>query len=565
MLKLANIRIGTKIFGIVGLLSAVAIAIGATGIIGLGTMDEATTRIERAGINMTMGARLNRNLVELNRIEYRLAANPSDVTQVTDLVDNWTRLVEERLATVEAAADPIQQEMLARIRTLYERYQNELEATIATARQNQGAEISAGQQAVLEEVIKSRPLVDGLAREIAAFVDYTDQKAATISTDASTTAATLRLTMGLVAGIGILVGVAMGSLIARHGVVGPLKAAVECLRRLANGDLAVAIFGTDRKDEIGEIAKTMQVFKDNAVERERLRQEQEAEQKAKEARAEAVARMIERFDAEVSEALQIVTSASAELEATAQSLSSASEETSRQAAGVASASAQASANVQTVAAATEEMTSSIQEVARQMEDARKVADTASAEAETAQAQVNSLKDAGHRIGEVVELISGIAAQTNLLALNATIESARAGEAGKGFAVVANEVKELANQTARATEEIGSQVTAMQGTIDGAVQAINRIVEVIFKLNDMAATVASAVEQQTAATGEIGRNAAEAAKGTEEVSSNITGVTQAAESSAAGAAQVLSASGSLSEQAARLKNQIDRFINDVRAA
>jgi len=565
MLKLANIRIGTKIFGIVGLLSAVAIAIGATGIIGLGTMDEATTRIERAGINMTMGARLNRNLVELNRIEYRLAANPSDVTQVTDLVDNWTRMVEERLATVEAAADPIQQEMLARIRTLYERYQNELEATIATARQNQGAEISAGQQAVLEEVIKSRPLVDGLAREIAAFVDYTDQKAATISTDASTTAATLRLTMGLVAGIGILVGVAMGSLIARHGVVGPLKAAVECLRRLANGDLAVAIFGTDRKDEIGEIAKTMQVFKDNAVERERLRQEQEAEQKAKEARAEAVARMIERFDAEVSEALQIVTSASAELEATAQSLSSASEETSRQAAGVASASAQASANVQTVAAATEEMTSSIQEVARQMEDARKVADTASAEAETAQAQVNSLKDAGHRIGEVVELISGIAAQTNLLALNATIESARAGEAGKGFAVVANEVKELANQTARATEEIGSQVTAMQGTIDGAVQAINRIVEVIFKLNDMAATVASAVEQQTAATGEIGRNAAEAAKGTEEVSSNITGVTQAAESSAAGAAQVLSASGSLSEQAARLKNQIDRFINDVRAA
>jgi len=565
MLKLANIRIGTKIFGIVGLLSAVAIAIGATGIIGLGTMDEATTRIERAGINMTMGARLNRNLVELNRIEYRLAANPSDVTQVTDLVDNWTRMVEERLATVEAAADPIQQEMLARIRTLYERYQNELEATIATARQNQGAEISAGQQAVLEEVIKSRPLVDGLAREIAAFVDYTDQKAATISTDASTTAATLRLTMGLVAGIGILVGVAMGSLIARHGVVGPLKAAVECLRRLASGDLAVAIFGTDRKDEIGEIAKTMQVFKDNAVERERLRQEQEAEQKAKEARAEAVARMIERFDAEVSEALQIVTSASAELEATAQSLSSASEETSRQAAGVASASAQASANVQTVAAATEEMTSSIQEVARQMEDARKVADTASAEAETAQAQVNSLKDAGHRIGEVVELISGIAAQTNLLALNATIESARAGEAGKGFAVVANEVKELANQTARATEEIGSQVTAMQGTIDGAVQAINRIVEVIFKLNDMAATVASAVEQQTAATGEIGRNAAEAAKGTEEVSSNITGVTQAAESSAAGAAQVLSASGSLSEQAARLKNQIDRFINDVRAA
>ncbi|HET8728418.1 MAG TPA: methyl-accepting chemotaxis protein, partial [Alphaproteobacteria bacterium] len=565
MIKLADIRIATKIFGVVGLLLAVSVGIGATGMVGLGTMDQATNRIELAGANTTEGARLNRNLVELNRIEYRLAANPAEVTAVSDLLANRTDRIDERLAFVEAAADPAQQEMLARIRALYEDYAHELEVTVGVAEQNQGADISAGQQAVLAEVNKSRPLVDELSRELAAYVDYTDEKAATISTEAGATAATLQWTMGLVAAIGILIGLALGFFVARHGVVGPLKAAVDCLRRLADGDLTVTIFGTGRKDEIGDIAQTMQVFKDNALERARLAEQEAADQKAKEARAEAVARMIERFDAEVSEALQVVTSASTELEATAQSLSSSSEETSRQATGVASASEQASANVQTVAAAAEEMTSSIQEVARQMEEARQVADTASSEAETAQGHVRSLKDAGQKIGEVIELISNIAAQTNLLALNATIESARAGEAGKGFAVVAGEVKELAKQTAQATEEIGSQVTAMQGTIDGAVHAINRIAEVIFKLNDMAATVASAVEQQTAATGEIGRNATEAAKGTEEVSSNITGVTQAAESSAAGAAQVLSASGSLSEQAARLKNQVDQFIDDVRAA
>jgi len=358
---------------------------------------------------------------------------------------------------------------------------------------------------------------------------------------------------------------ALLSILLARGIAGPVRLMTSAMGRLAAGDTAVEVPAQGRKDEIGAMAAAVQVFKDNAIERQRLEAQQEQERKAKEARAEAVARAIERFDAEISEVLHVVTSAATELEATAQSLSSTSEETSRQATGAASASEQTSANVQTVAAATEEMSSSIQEVARQMEEARRVADAASSEAEIAQDHVRGLKDAGEKIGEVVELISAIAAQTNLLALNATIEAARAGEAGKGFAVVAGEVKSLASQTAKATEEIGGQVAAMQGTIDGAVQAINRIAEVIFKLNEMAAAVASAVEEQTATTSEISRNAVEAARGTGEVSSSIAGVTQAAETSAAGAAQVLSASRSLSEQAARLKQYVDSFVDGVRAA
>jgi methyl-accepting chemotaxis protein len=371
--------------------------------------------------------------------------------------------------------------------------------------------------------------------------------------------------LALVVSVAALGAGALLSILLARGIAGPVRLMTSAMGRLAAGDTAVEVPAQGRKDEIGAMAAAVQVFKDNAIERQRLEAQQEQERKAKEARAEAVARAIERFDAEISEVLHVVTSAATELEATAQSLSSTSEETSRQATGAASASEQTSANVQTVAAATEEMSSSIQEVARQMEEARRVADAASSEAEIAQDHVRGLKDAGEKIGEVVELISAIAAQTNLLALNATIEAARAGEAGKGFAVVAGEVKSLASQTAKATEEIGGQVAAMQGTIDGAVQAINRIAEVIFKLNEMAAAVASAVEEQTATTSEISRNAVEAARGTGEVSSSIAGVTQAAETSAAGAAQVLSASRSLSEQAARLKQYVDSFVDGVRAA
>lgn len=444
-------------------------------------------------------------------------------------------------------------------------YEQNLAVILNLARQAGAVGQSDDQQRILAAVQHSRSIVDGLQSEVTAFYRYTEAKAEEISQDAASLSVLVQWLMILVGIVGVASGLIVGFLVSRLSIVRPLDRAVACLRDLAQGELGVEVPGTERKDEIGEIARGLQVFKENAQERERLNIAQQKEQEAKEARATAIARMIEAFDAEVSTALEIVSSASAELEATAQSLSSSSEETSRQAASVASASSQASANVQTVASAAEEMSSSIQEVARQMAEASQVADGAAGEAEKAQELIGGLKEGGRKIGEVVQLINDIAGQTNLLALNATIESARAGEAGKGFAVVAGEVKELAKQTGKATEEIGGQVSAMQGSIEQAVAAVNGIAEVIFKLNQMSSIVASAVEEQRAATDEISRNVNEAARGTDAVSENILGVTQAAESAAAGSTQVLSASGSLAEQAVRLKRQFDAFVGQIRAA
>ncbi|MDR3436081.1 methyl-accepting chemotaxis protein [Telmatospirillum sp.] len=377
-------------------------------------------------------------------------------------------------------------------------------------------------------------------------------------------ATTVLVVSGLLLAAAVILTVT-GFLVAYRRVSAPIQEMTGAMRRLADHDLTVAIPGIGRADEIGAMATAVQVFKDNAVRADQLTVEQEVERAAKEARAKELESMAHNFDRSISSVLDTVGGALSDLEKTAQAMSNISRETSEQATAVAAASDEASTSVQTVASAAEELSASIAEIARQVEQSSRVSSVASEEAGHTNEMVLGLAETSARIGDVVKLINDIASQTNLLALNATIEAARAGDAGKGFAVVAGEVKNLANQTARATEEIGTQIGAVQSATSQAVTAIGNIVGRIHEINEIAAAIASAVEEQSAATAEIARNVQQAASGTHEVSSNISGVTRSAIETGSAAEKVLASSQTLSQGTGQMRQTVTGFLEGVRRA
>jgi len=366
------------------------------------------------------------------------------------------------------------------------------------------------------------------------------------------------------AAIAAFILAAVAAFLARR-VSSPIKALTAAMRRLAEGDNDVDIPARERHDEVGTMSSAVVVFRENARKALALEAEKREEQARKDERQRRVEGSIGQFEGSAREALGGLSSAASEMRAAAESMSEIAEETSRQASAVSAASGQASANVQTVAAATEEMSASVGEIGRQIAHSSEIAAKAVEDAAATTANMKQLDDTAQRIGEVVRLINDIASQTNLLALNATIEAARAGEAGKGFAVVAAEVKALARQTAKATEDIVSQINAVQGASKGAVEAMTRINETISRINTIAATIASAIQQQSATTQEITRNTQEAAKGAGEVTRNIAGVDKGASATGAASSQVLSSAGNLAEQTERLRAQVDHFLADIRAA
>ena len=371
----------------------------------------------------------------------------------------------------------------------------------------------------------------------------------------------------------LVIGAAAG-LICAFGVLGwialyqisrPLAFMTHEMTKLANGDLNIEIEGADRADEVGGLARSLQVFKENAVTARRLEAEQRQQQVQKESRQHAVEEYIAVFDQQVREALDTLSAASTEMHATAGSMASTAEETSSQATAVAAASDQASANVATVAAATEQLHASTNEISRQVTQSAEFARTAVVEADRTNATIQGLAETAQKIGEVVSLIQNIASQTNLLALNATIEAARAGEAGRGFAVVASEVKALANQTAKATEDISTQIAAIQGETGLAVDAIKAIGGTIRQMNEIASAIAAAVEEQGAATRDISHNIQLVAQGTNGVAANIAGVNEAAQETGTAAEQVLTAADDLSRQADKLRTNVNGFLGKIRAA
>jgi methyl-accepting chemotaxis protein len=391
------------------------------------------------------------------------------------------------------------------------------------------------------------------------------------SEDSTTIAADSDRAMGLTAsmincGIILIAGIvgALAWLIGR-GIAKPLTGMARLMEKLARGELDIAIAETNRPDEIGTLARSLLVFKDNAIAAKELAAAQEAEQHAKTRRAQALESLTQRFEGKVSGLVEGLSSAATEMGATAKSMSATAEETNRQAIAVSAASEQTSANVQTVASATEELAASIREISHRVSESSQIAERAVKDAQHSDETIQELVADAQKIGDVINLINDIASQTNLLALNATIEAARAGDAGKGFAVVASEVKSLAGQTARATSEIESQINHIQEATRRAVTAIQGIGTTIAEINGIASIIAAAVEEQSAATQEISRNVQEAARGTEEVSANVTHVKKVAQDTGEAASQVLGSADQLARHSEELTFEVQEFLRGVAAA
>lgn len=417
-------------------------------------------------------------------------------------------------------------------------------------------------------VEKNKSLFSEILPQMKKLGDNVIRLAYDASKDASDSMVEMRSTiikvMILIAILIVAAGIILGLVIA-NAISRPVIALTQAMEVLAEGDVKIDIPGTAQKDEIGTMARSVQVFKDNAIARLKMEAAQKEENEAKARRAEKVSSLVRGFETMIKSIVTSLASSATELQSNATSMSSAAQQTQQQSTNVAAASQQASSNAQTAAGATEEMAASTKEIGQQVDKSSQMAREAVAQANNTGTIVDGLTQAAQKIGDVVELIQQIAAQTNLLALNATIEAARAGEAGKGFAVVASEVKSLANQTAKATEEISTQITSMQQATASTVDAIKGIGGTINQISETSSAIAAAVQEQVAATGEVASNVQQAAKGTQDISLNISDVANAAEQTGTAAGMVLSAANDLSKQAEMLRAEVDKFLVSLNAA
>ena len=476
------------------------------------------------------------------------------------------KLFDERFANVSQTKDERARAMMPEIKDAYSNYRKSIDSTFQLAEASKNASLSESSTQLRERALESRALAEALQAKMRTASDLINQRTERMSKEATELYESASRMMMIISISGVLIGLVLGFLIGQYGIVKPIQSIVTLLKSLAAGNFDQEIKGTERKDEVGEIAKTAMVFKENGLEKIRMEKEQkELETFTAAQRKRDMIKLADDFEGAVGEIINTVSSASTELEASATSLTTTADRSQTIAVVVAAASEEASANVQSVAAATEEMSSTVNEISRQVQESARIASEAVEQARTTNARVSELSEAASRIGDVVELITVIAGQTNLLALNATIEAARAGDAGRGFAVVASEVKALAEQTAKATGEISQQIAGIQNATGFSVTAIKEIGNTIGKMSEIAAAIAAAVEEQGTATQEIARNVQQAAQGTQEVSSNIVDVQRGTSETGSASSQVLSAAQLLSQDSNKLKMEVSRFLNTVRAA
>ena len=556
-----NLSVGRKLFAAFSAVLVLVLALGGVALSGLSELANDARDLSGDWLPSVDHARD----LEYQVARYRtnqlalLISEERDVPSTLELMDK----IADAIAAVRKSYEPLilSPEEAAAYKSFGDHY-----ATYLASVGKVVALVKAGQrdEARILAIRDGRPIFRAVLEDSEKLSDINNIGARRSIAAAEQTYGQSKLVIGLALAAVVVLAIALGLAI-RATIARPLISLEEAMVRLARHDTAVEIPARDRKDEVGAMARAVLVFRDGMAESARMTTARDQERVEKERRVAVVNELTAQFDTGASAVIDAVATAASEMQTTASALSTVAEQTTEQAAMVASAAEQASSNVQTVASAAEELSSSIREIASQVGNAAQVSRKAVDQANDTSRIVGGLEAAARRIGEVVNLISDIASQTNLLALNATIEAARAGEAGKGFAVVAGEVKSLANQTAKATDEISQQIGAVQQATAQAVSAISTIGTTIEEINTISSAVAAAVEQQGAATQEIARNVDQAAVGTGAVTTNIQGVSRSAADAGHAAHDVLTSSTRLAGEAERMRTLVQTFLSKVRMA
>lgn len=561
-------RISRKLELLVTGLVAAVIVTGLAGFLGVMSVRSDITYVDESARETLAVARISRTVISIGKAQLTLMTDLDEETlsdareNISNERENYARRYERALSTANAA----QRKALNAFDAEFTAFNEQVDQTFVLARTMLDAPTPANEQALQTAVRRSLASEIELEDAARTFTQDATRRGEARVTDAKQASLITVIVIAVLSTVAIAGGIVASILIARRGIVQPLNNSIGVLRSLADEKVDIEITGAEAQDEIGDIARAMERFRDGIIERRRL--EAEAEEKdrlVEEERKRSMAELSDQIEQRIGRISRVVSEASAELQAAAQQTASAVEETSAQSAAVAAAAEQASVNVQTVASATEELSTAIADVSKQVSDASRTANDTSDIAENVSKEVEKLNEAMAMVDSVIEDIEGVADQTNLLALNATIEAARAGEAGKGFGVVAQEVKGLAQKTQQMTDEVGSKIDTVRTQTESVVKAIATMIGKISEIDHAATAIAAAVEQQSAATGEISRNAAEASTGTQEVTSNIAGVQSASTQTSAATGTVRDHADKLQSEARALTEAIEETVKELRTA